>query len=157
MPVKSNFDLPREVRRGLDRVETELNRIGLEMVRLASDFLDREKINVEGDLKKSLTHQVDRFLSGIRLIVGAGANHAPFVHSGTRPHFPPPEPIVRWVQKKLDVPESEVRSAAFLIARKISKEGTKAKPFLDFALNRMRNRIASRVETAFLRGLNIAA
>lgn len=44
---------------------------------------------------------------------------------GARPHWPPPEPIQAWVRRKLGVSEKQVRSVAFLIARKISRVGMK--------------------------------
>lgn len=57
-------------------------------------------------------------------IVGTPAKYAEPVEYGTKPHFPPLEPLQYWVEKKLGLPEKEAKSVAFLIARKISKEGT---------------------------------
>jgi hypothetical protein len=39
--------------------------------------------------------------------------------------MPPVQPIEDWARFKLGLGEDEARSAAFLIARKISREGTK--------------------------------
>jgi len=45
--------------------------------------------------------------------------------SGRKPgKFPPIEPIRGWVRRKLNVDESEVDGVAFVIARKIAREGT---------------------------------
>ena len=45
--------------------------------------------------------------------------------SGRKPgKFPPMEPIRAWVRRKLNVEESEVDGVAFVIARKIAREGT---------------------------------
>jgi hypothetical protein len=52
------------------------------------------------------------------------------VELGSRPHFPPIPPIALWVRRKLGISdEREARSVAFLIARKISRVGTKPRLF----------------------------
>jgi hypothetical protein len=52
------------------------------------------------------------------------------VELGSRPHFPPIAPIALWVRRKLGISdEREARSVAFLIARKISRVGTKPREF----------------------------
>ena len=61
--------------------------------------------------------------------VGPSVAYGQYVAEGTRPHFPPPRALERWVRLKLGVPQDEVRSVAFLIARKISQTGTEANPF----------------------------
>ena len=58
-------------------------------------------------------------------IVGTPVNYAVPVELGTKPHFPPIEPLVDWVRQKLDIAdEKQARGVAFLIARKISRRGT---------------------------------
>ncbi len=92
-------------------------------------------------------------------VLGVGANvpYAIFRHEGTKPHWPPLPPIQQWIikkglvtmnkkpitagmlrrQKKSNVDQTlkEVRSLAFLIARKISKKGTPGLAFLKMSLN----------------------
>jgi hypothetical protein len=64
------------------------------------------------------------------------APYAAFVHEGTKPHFPPVDALVRWVQLVLGIhDEKEARGVAFAIARTISIHGTKPEPFLKDALN----------------------
>ena len=151
MSFSSNFDLESDHARALKAVEREMNLIGLLIVRDAAQILREGKKNYEGDVKKSLTHEVKRFFDEMLiLIVGAGANHAKYLHFGTRPHWPPPEPIREWVRKKLAVDPLEVKSVAFLIARKISIKGTKPFPFLDNALKKHQSNFARRVESAYI-------
>ncbi|MBE0627980.1 MAG: hypothetical protein IH603_00010 [Burkholderia vietnamiensis] len=60
-------------------------------------------------------------------IVGTPLSYAIPVELGTKPHFPPIEPLEDWVRAKLGVREDhEVHSAAFLIARAIARRGTLA-------------------------------
>ena len=54
-----------------------------------------------------------------------------YVENDTRPHWPPPSAILRWVEIKPVIPYPDAkgripspRSLAFLIGRKISREGT---------------------------------
>ena len=58
-------------------------------------------------------------------MVGTPAIYGESVEYGTRPHFPPLKPILFWVEKKLGLMGKEAKSAAFCIARAISKRGTK--------------------------------
>ena len=51
------------------------------------------------------------------------------VRGGTRPHFPPPSALYDWVVKKLGIPMPAAKGVAFLIARKISKVGTKPQKY----------------------------
>ncbi|MGD0020827.1 MAG: hypothetical protein ABSC54_00845 [Smithellaceae bacterium] len=58
-------------------------------------------------------------------ILGTPAVYGLPVEMGARPHFPPVEPIQFWVEQKLGYSGKEAASVAFLIARAISKRGTK--------------------------------
>ncbi len=58
--------------------------------------------------------------------IGTPLVHGEPLERGTKPHFPPVGPIQFWVEKKLNITGPEAASVAFLIARAISKRGTKA-------------------------------
>lgn len=81
--------------------------------------------------------------------------YAAAVEYGSRPHFPPVEPLVGWVRRnraKLGVKDKDIRSVAFLIARKISKRGTKARPFMKPAADQAEKDFNKNLQTA-LRGV----
>lgn len=58
-------------------------------------------------------------------IMGTPLGHGEPVESGTKPHFPPVGPIQHWVERKLKIEGKEAATVAFLIARAISRRGTK--------------------------------
>jgi len=75
----------------------------------------------EGRLRSSFRS----VLQPLRGIFGPTAKYGIFVHEGTRPHWPPfgeGTPLNRWARLHGIEP--------FLVARAISRRGTKAKPFL---------------------------
>jgi hypothetical protein len=74
-------------------------------------------------------------------IVGTPAKYAEPVEYGTKPHFPPLEPLQYWVEKKLGLPEKEAKGVAFLIARKISVEGTEGAHTFEFAWEENKDRV----------------
>lgn len=77
-------------------------------------------------LRDSIFDQVA--VSGQRVsgVVGTPLEHGIPVELGTKPHFPPIAPIQFWVQKKLRIEdEKQSRAVAFLIARAISRRGTR--------------------------------
>lgn len=63
--------------------------------------------------------------NGLVGFVGTSLNYAVPVELGTKPHFPPLLPIQEWVEAVLGITGQRARSVAFLIARKISRKGTK--------------------------------
>jgi hypothetical protein len=58
-------------------------------------------------------------------VTGTPLQYGEPVEMGTKPHFPPIGPIQFWVEQKLHIEGKEARGVAFLIARAISKRGTK--------------------------------
>lgn len=58
-------------------------------------------------------------------ITGTPAEHGEPVELGTKPHFPPTGPIQHWVERVLGITGKEAAGVAFLIARAISRRGTK--------------------------------
>ncbi len=60
----------------------------------------------------------------VRGEIGTAMSYALPVELGTRPHFPPLEPLQLWAEHKLGLTEAEAESAAYAIARKIQREGT---------------------------------
>lgn len=113
---------------------------------------------------RNIRSNVTREVGKITGVVGVGSNvpYAIFRHENTKPHFPPIEPLTQWVIKKgliksksgksrtaasfkkgrnADSLTAEARGIAFLIARKIARQGTTGLPFLKIAMNLNRERL----------------
>ena len=58
--------------------------------------------------------------------VGTNIEYALPVEFGSRPHFPPIDPLTYWARRKFGLSEAEARNVAFAVAHKIAKKGTKA-------------------------------
>ena len=79
------------------------------------------------NLRQSILAQQPEVSGDVVLgVVGTPVPYAIPVELGTKPHFPPVTALIDWVVMKLGVPEKEAKSVAFLVARKISRSGTKA-------------------------------
>lgn len=80
----------------------------------------------EGRLRSSLWARADPLPdgSGVRGRAGTDVRYAAAVHNGSRPHWPPIVAIAGWVHRK------RIAASPFVIARAISRRGTKAHPFL---------------------------
>lgn len=74
-----------------------------------------------------LAQPVNFFEGDVISLVGTSLNYAVPVELGTKPHFPPLQPLVEWVEVVLGLGGKEATNAAFAIARNISKKGTKGK------------------------------
>lgn len=79
-----------------------------------------------GTLRASVFGREEVSDTGAIGVVGSPLAYALPVELGTKPHFPPIEPLVDWVQTRLGVHGREARSVAFLVARKIARKGTDA-------------------------------
>ncbi len=95
-------------------------------------------INVQAQAKRNLTDlpavdtgrlrasiRIESFSDGLARRVGSDVVYAPFVEFGSKPHFPPLDPIRAWCRRH-SIPES----AAYPIALAISRKGQPARPYL---------------------------
>lgn len=71
--------------------------------------------------------------------VGTPLAYGEVVEHGRTPNqaMPPVDALVPWVRAKLDVPDDEVRSVAFLVARSIGKKGFKGADMFAKAFNEL--------------------
>lgn len=84
-----------------------------------------------GTLLNSVEVRVDGPDGGAWSVVFSLSEWWRYVEDGTRPHWPPRDAILRWIQAKPVIPRPDDRgrlptpeSLAFLIGRKIAREGT---------------------------------
>lgn len=102
------------------------------------DAVNEFALNVQAQAKRNISDwpvvdtgrlrasvKVVTFSDGLARWVGSDVGYAPFVEFGTRPHFPPLEPIREWCRRH-GIPET----AAYAIALKISRTGQPARPWL---------------------------
>ena len=90
-------------------------------------------------------------------MIGTPAIYGESLEYGTKPHFPPVAPIRFWVERKLGLMGKEAQSAAFCIARAISKRGTKGAHMFEkgFEMNEARViSILERIPEDIVRAVN---
>jgi len=68
------------------------------------------------------------------ITVGTNLKYASFVEFGTDPHYPPIEPLKKWVRRKLGVEED----VAYAVQQKIGQEGTEPQPYMRDAIESTR-------------------
>jgi hypothetical protein len=122
----------------------ELEVIGGLIVQRLADNLDANNTNASGSLKGSITLHIKP--NGLGMFIDA-LDYWDAVDEGTRPHTPPRSAILKWlsypnVRDKLKKGKSdaafgerEANSIAFLIQRKIKREGTKGTNFFTNVYN----------------------
>ena len=86
-----------------------------------------------GDLLNSITVEQEEDGS---VIVGSKLVYAPAIEFGTRPHYPPTEPIREWAHRKLGLSGEELNRVTKSIQWKIYHVGTPASPYLRPAMNK---------------------
>ncbi len=82
-----------------------------------------EGITFQGGLQQSIKARVPKWNRGEVIV---GKLYGLFVEKGTKPHWPPREPIEKWARIKLGQP-----GLGFVIARSIARKGTKAHPWFE--------------------------
>jgi len=129
--IRTNFDLSED----LDAIEKGilegLDDVHDRMTERAADYLKKKGKRATGDLIDSIDGEIKRLLGGFRLEWGPNVTYWPFVDKNTKPHWPPIDPIKKWVRVKFGLTGREKTSVAWAVATKISKEGTEGVNFVD--------------------------
>lgn len=132
-----------------DALEGELERL----VREGREMLDRENRHDTRETGDEMYFSVDDEGDAVEGEYGSMSGHARWVHEGREPGKRPPiEPIRRWAERKLNIPESASAGVAFVIARKIGERGTKGTPFLMQPLEQSFPQLVEKVAGAGARG-----
>ena len=95
------------------------------------EIVEQAPLGSTNDLKRSvMTSSVIQEGADLAIYVGSNLQYAPFVEYGTKPHRPPIAPLIRWVEAKIGVSNTnDTKKIAFAIAAKIEKHGTKGQYF----------------------------
>lgn len=128
------------------------------MVATTEDVIDDLRAEVHertpttfGVLRNSLLGVVQASPAGVLGVVGSPLEYAPYVELGTKPHAVSKlgrEALAQWAIQKLGVSEKAAMGVAFLIARKIRREGTKGAFMFRDSLAAIEPQILAQFETA---------
>lgn len=96
-------------------------------------FLDRGAIYIQSQARGNAPVDTGRLRNSIGVEspsnrtreIGANTDYAEYVETGTRPHFPPPSALEGWAGRHGFGP-----GGGFMVARAISRSGTKAQPYM---------------------------
>lgn len=92
-------------------------------------------------LRDTIFDKISAFGERVSGILGTPAVYGEPVEAGTKAHFPPVGPLQFWVEKKLGYSGPEAASVAFLIARAISRRGTKGAKMFEKGFNKNEARV----------------
>lgn len=116
----------------LDELETTMGSLML--------YLDRETREntptAAGTLRSAWLPNVD-VVAATDTVYGRLTNPLPYalpVELGSRPHYPPLEPLINWVEQKLGLQGDEAEGAARGIQRKIGRYGSPGMGMAHYAL-----------------------
>lgn len=97
---------------------------------LQREVSENVPVGVTGELRQSIFSDVEGPMDKLVGVVGLTALHAESVEFGTVPHTPPLDPLIDWVEAKLDLRGVEAKKAARAIQFAIRKRGTPAQGFM---------------------------
>lgn len=100
---------------------------------LEGQTAERTPVNL-GTLRRSYTSEVSQFSDAVFGKMSSPLPYALPVEMGTKPHYPPLEPLINWVEAKLGLYGDEAERAARGIQRKIGRFGTPGYGMAHFAL-----------------------
>jgi hypothetical protein len=135
----------------LERFDTEvtatLAELGAYGQRLVVQAAPRGISAGGGGLRGSIFTELRGTPARRQAIVASSVGYAAIVEAGRRPgRRPPPGPIRLWVARKLSVPTSQVSRVAFLVARKIGRQGTEGAHMFERAAQALGPVAANRFE-----------
>lgn len=144
-----------------DNVLKVLQDYAVEVRNLYQDSLIRHDRIASGGLLNSAECRVDVGDRSFEVVMSL-EDYWRYVEEDTRPHWPPVSAILRWVQIKPVIPRPDAagripapKQLAYLIGRKIAREGTKGSHDLADAVAEMNNRYRERLSEAL--GADISA
>lgn len=121
----------------MDKLDlTDIQQLLQQFIQAVREDLAQQNINASSKLSKSLKSVVKQKGKWIEISISL-EDYWKYIEYGTRPHFPPIQAIRKWIDVKPILPRPmkgklpTKDQLAFLIARKISKVGTRPKPFLN--------------------------
>lgn len=125
----------------------------IEAERVMAKSKKEAPVGVDGVLRGSGFVELPKTLPGKGVVVylgygGAAAGYAVAVHEGTKPHFPPVDALKRWAKKKLGD-----EGAAWAVARKIARVGTKATKYLERPMRELAPTMGERMARRIKAGL----
>jgi len=101
------------------------------------------KINApvdSGRLRASITPDVRTDGDTVMGVVGSNVTYAPYVETGTRPHWPPVGALETWARRH--------GTTAFVVARAIARRGTRAHRYMQRAAESNTGRIQTHLDSA---------
>lgn len=105
------------------------------LLEIANELVNQLKIEApvhEGRLRQSI--QILGREKG-KIWVGTNVKYAEAIQFGTEPYWPPIEPLKNWARLKLGQ-----ESLAYAVQKKIAKEGIDPNPYVDRAVNNLKQR-----------------
>lgn len=138
---------------GIKDVQRSLNKYNKETVKKLQKEIDRTAINIHKDASENapvaqgILRARIKFTRGrLAAIVWSGAKYSLDVEQGQQPgRWPNKDDITRWVRLKIKPPAKKLKGVAYLVGRKIYKEGTKAQPFFEPAVKKHKQKYFNRV------------
>ena len=150
----------------MESLNKTAERIALAIERQVVKVLNDNKVNDTGDLRKSITHEIQNKVNSVEVVIFSNSVYAQYVHDGTKPNrrMPPIIPIRDWVRRKgllkreikRGKNKGNIRSVktyrtvndyrdgeqiAWIIAKSIARKGTKGIKFFDIALKQSEGEI----------------
>lgn len=139
-----------------------INRIAEELVQSYREQLSADGKNASGRLSNTASYLVNYngTLLKISLLL---EDYWKYVENDTKPHFPPIDKIRQWIKVKPILPTARKgklpteKQLAYLIARKISKVGTKGSHSLQSTLDKANiyNKVINEIQNQIIEKLKL--
>ena len=123
------------------------------------DKITQEGHNASNNLINSIRVIMERNSSSIEVSLSL-ADYWKYLESGTKPHWPPQQAILDWIRVKPVLPTEKdgrvptEQQLAYLISRKIAREGTPATNLLEETLEDVNNRYEELISEAINKDLD---
>ena len=134
-----------------DQVATQENRRAMGKVVMLVERVAKMNapVGAVGEVRAKIHGEVREVGPGAVLgVVGGYAKHSLALEEGAGPHWPNIRNLALWVLRKAQVGRKDLERITFLIARKISRRGTKAQPHIGPAIVDNQQKIASILQRA---------
>ncbi len=103
------------------------------------------KVSLPTSNSGELAKKIEVVPKGKSVFVISSAPYSAYVEYGTRPHYPPAKPLIKYARRKYQLSQKEAVRRGYALQRYIGKHGTKARPFFKPAVKSISNADISKI------------
>jgi len=129
-------EFEKRLKQAPEKYEPKVRQFFEKATMLAQANVQRETPANTGALRSSIGHKIRGTAANMQGVVGTPQHYAPYVETGTDPHWAPLRPLLEYARRKWGKSGAELQASARGLQRKIAREGTPGAQMFEKGFNK---------------------